>query len=115
MIFHCPHCGLKAAPGKSDCIACGRTMTRGCSECREPIAVDARTCKYCGAETRPSPAVKPAAVPAGRRACCSWGVKLLGLVLVVSLGAAALFVMKGRPEKRVLPAKIERSAPPGSW
>lgn len=115
MIFHCPHCGLKAAPGKSDCTACGRAMTRACAECRESIAVDSRTCKYCGAETRPSPAAAPAAAPAKPRSCCAPGVKLLAIVLVLSLGAAALFVMKGRPEKRVQPARIERSAPPGSW
>ena len=91
-------------------------MTRACAECREPIAIDARTCKYCGAGTRPSPAAPlPVAAPAKRPACCGSGVKLLTLVLIVSLGAAALFVLKGRPEKRNLPAKIERSAPAGSW
>lgn len=53
MIFHCPHCGLKAAPHRSDCSACRRPMVRACPACAEQVAVTATACKYCGEEVAP--------------------------------------------------------------
>ena len=53
MIFHCPHCGLKAAPGKTDCGGCRRPMVRACPACAEDVAVTSTACKYCGEEISP--------------------------------------------------------------
>jgi hypothetical protein len=68
MIFHCPHCGVKAAAGKADCGSCGRPMARPCPACAEHVAVTATACKYCGEEISPVReavrARKPAAPPA---------------------------------------------------
>lgn len=50
MIFTCPHCNAKAAPGTKDCASCGRKMVRDCPSCAEEIAVKATACKYCGEE-----------------------------------------------------------------
>lgn len=53
MIFHCPHCGLKAAPDTSNCAGCRRSMVRACPACAEQVAVTAAACKYCGEEISP--------------------------------------------------------------
>jgi hypothetical protein len=96
MIFHCPHCGLKAAPGRSNCQACGRTMTRTCPECRESVAVDAKACKYCGADAPPAAAAAasgPAPVPKRRRS------RIALLFLLILLGAAGGVFYKGLKER----------------
>jgi hypothetical protein len=53
MIFHCPHCGLKATPGRADCPGCNKPMARACPACAEQIAVTATACKYCGEDVAP--------------------------------------------------------------
>jgi hypothetical protein len=50
MIFHCPHCHVKAKAGASDCANCGRRMTRPCPSCSETVSATAPACKYCGEE-----------------------------------------------------------------
>ncbi len=64
MIFHCPHCGLKAAPGRSDCQGCRRPMARPCPACAEQVAVTATACKYCGEEIAPLREVAKKPAPA---------------------------------------------------
>jgi hypothetical protein len=54
MIFSCPHCYTKAAPGAKDCGSCGRKMVRDCPHCAEEIAVKAAACKYCGEDVEPA-------------------------------------------------------------
>lgn len=53
MIFTCPHCAAKAAPGRTDCSGCGKPMARACPACAEQIAVTATACKYCGEDVSP--------------------------------------------------------------
>ncbi len=83
MIFTCPHCNAKAAPGSKDCGACGRKMVRECPYCAEEIAVKASACKYCGEEIQETrePLRRAATVPAPRpeiefleevRPTCAW-------------------------------------------
>jgi hypothetical protein len=95
MIFHCPHCGLKAAPGRSDCQACGRTMTRTCPECRETVSVDAKACKYCGANPVAAAVAAPVAAPAPQRRRS----RIALLLLLVLLGAAGGVFYKGLRER----------------
>lgn len=88
MIFHCPHCGVKAAPGKTACGSCGRAMARACPSCAEQIAVTSTACKYCGedlsplrevAKKAPAPEVRfleePVISPA-----CAWEDRSKGLL-----------------------------------
>lgn len=50
----CPHCGLAAPPGATFCPHCTRRMLAWelCSECREPVSIDAKYCPYCSQRIR---------------------------------------------------------------
>ncbi|HEX7901396.1 MAG TPA: YIP1 family protein [Planctomycetota bacterium] len=90
MIFHCPHCGLKAASGKSDCGGCGRPMARSCPACAEQVAVTATACKYCGEEISPLREAARARTPAAEdirfleapvvSPACAWEDRSKGLL-----------------------------------
>ena len=68
MIFTCPHCNAKAAPGTKDCASCGRKMVRDCPYCAEEIAVKSTACKYCGEEIEGSKEPLRRAAPAAKAA-----------------------------------------------
>lgn len=61
MIFHCPHCNVKAKADAADCANCGRRMTRPCPSCAETVAVNAPACKYCGEALAPLRVAAPKA------------------------------------------------------
>lgn len=65
MIFHCPFCGLKAAPEAQECASCKRGMVRPCPYCAESVAANAALCKYCGEVIGATP---PPEKPAAREA-----------------------------------------------
>ncbi len=94
MIFNCPHCSAKAAPGTKECGSCGRSMVRECPYCAEEIAIKAVACKYCGEDLEPANEPLRRAAPAATprparpdiefieepRALCAWEDTSKGVV-----------------------------------
>lgn len=123
MIFHCPFCGMKAAPNSLECSACNRRMVRPCPHCQESVALTASLCKYCGEELTGGP--EPVRVAARterpdiefieeRPRRKSRGGLVLALLVVVLLGLGANFALRcaGGGRAARIPAKPQMISAP---
>jgi hypothetical protein len=124
-IFRCTNCGANNRVGDQSCKNCGMQFQYSCPNCGMPVKGGDPACRQCGntlqwapstagSQARAKPAAKPAADKtenkSDKKSGASWALPLLGMLFVLCIAAAGVYVWLKLNEKPAPPLTFDNKA-----